>query len=156
MIEKLKALIEALKKLVGIIQVNPQIIVNEDQVLIPKKSRIADWASAIREQEGFRPGSRSYRNNNPGNIRFGVLTKELGATFADADGFAIFPSYNAGMDALCSFLKLACEDKLKGYHKARTLLEFTKVYANPPDDGYAKRVANRLGVSVLINIKELL
>lgn len=43
-------------------------------------------------------GSRSYRNNNPGNIEFNEFSKSLGATGSDGR-FAVFPSYDAGRKA---------------------------------------------------------
>jgi hypothetical protein len=44
-------------------------------------------------------GSRSYNNNNPGNIKFGAWAKEHGATGADEKGFAIFPDEATGRKA---------------------------------------------------------
>lgn len=53
-------------------------------------------AGAIQSQEGYYPGSRSYRNNNPGNL---IYAGQPGAS-RDADGFAVFSSYAAGDSAL--------------------------------------------------------
>ncbi len=50
-------------------------------------------AAAIQNQEGYYPGSRSYRNNNPGNL---VYVGQAGAT-SDPDGFAVWPTYAAGL-----------------------------------------------------------
>jgi hypothetical protein len=48
--------------------------------------------------EGSRkPGSRGYRNNNPGNLKF---ANQPEATGADPQGFAIFPSIDAGQRAM--------------------------------------------------------
>jgi hypothetical protein len=44
-------------------------------------------------------GSRSFRNRNPGNIKYGPFAERLGATGKDAGGFAIFPSDEAGAKA---------------------------------------------------------
>lgn len=44
-------------------------------------------------------GSRSFRNNNPGNIKFGDFAKAHGATGADSSGFAIFPDEGSGKSA---------------------------------------------------------
>lgn len=47
--------------------------------------------------EGSRTGgSRSWRNYNPGNIRGGEYATRMGATGVDKDGFAVFPSEEAG------------------------------------------------------------
>jgi len=43
-------------------------------------------------------GSRSWRNNNPGNIEFGPFAKSMGATRSDGR-FAIFPDYQTGRKA---------------------------------------------------------
>ena len=53
---------------------------------------------AMQKQEGYFPGSRSYRNNNPGNIEYGEFAKAHGATGSDGR-FAIFPTYQAGRTA---------------------------------------------------------
>jgi hypothetical protein len=53
-------------------------------------------SAAIQEHEGYYSGSRSYRNNNPGNLRY---VGQLGAS-SDPDGFAVFGSYAAGLQAL--------------------------------------------------------
>lgn len=123
----------------------------------PVKSKIERWALAIEKEEGFAPKTRSWRNNNPGNIKWSSLIQSLGASSKDPDGFAVFPSYDAGFNALCSFLRLACTDQLKAYHNARTLEQFTQVYALPPKSHpYAANVAKALGVSVKVDIKTLL
>lgn len=43
-------------------------------------------------------GSRSWRNNNPGNIEYGPFARSQGATGTDGR-FAIFPNYEAGRKA---------------------------------------------------------
>jgi hypothetical protein len=118
-------------------------------------SRIKDWASAIQHEEGFFQGSRSFRNNNPGNLKLTDYTKSLGASGVDKNNFCIFPTFDKGMQALCQFLTDACNNKLKPYRNC-SLLQFTKIYALPPNDNYANGVALALNVSVDIKIKELL
>ena len=123
----------------------------------PNSSRVPDFARAIQKQEGWFPGSRSYRNKNPGNLKWSGLTKELGAIEKDKDFFCIFPGYVKGFTALCDFLKLACEDKLKPYRQARTLKRFCEVYANPPpNNGYATGIARDLNIELDTDIKTLL
>jgi hypothetical protein len=53
---------------------------------------------AMQEHEGYFPGSRSSRNNNPGNIEAGSFTAAHGATGSDGR-FAIFPDYATGRAA---------------------------------------------------------
>ncbi len=59
-------------------------------------------ASAIQSQEGYYPGSLAYRNNNPGNLRF---VGQAGAVPGEG-GFARFPSYDAGLNALRAQINL--------------------------------------------------
>lgn len=120
----------------------------------PHTSKIAQWANAIKVREGFGPNTRSFKNNNPGNLKFTTYTQSLGAIWKDAGGFCTFADYDAGFGALCQFLVDACDNKLIAFHD-KTLLEFTKIYAQPPTDAYAKGVAKALSVDVNIKIKEL-
>jgi hypothetical protein len=57
-------------------------------------------ANAIQAQEGYYPGSRAFRNNNPGNIWDGLSpgkTKRIWNQYPiDADGFLILPDYATG------------------------------------------------------------
>lgn len=48
--------------------------------------------------------SLSWRNNNPGNLRFSPFSIRHGATH-ESEGFAFFPNYEIGFSALCSLLK---------------------------------------------------
>lgn len=49
-------------------------------------------------------GSRSWRNNNPGNIKYTETTRAFGAIGQDKDGFAIFPDVQTGRNAMISLL----------------------------------------------------
>lgn len=50
-------------------------------------------------------GTRSWRNNNPGNLRHGAFTKRHGA-IGEAGGFAVFPSAETGLLALTRLLQV--------------------------------------------------
>lgn len=108
------------------------------QVLAP--SQTATIASTIQQVEGYYPGSVSYRNNNPGNL---VYVGQAGATGADANGFAIFPSYAAGLQAL--------DDQIQLYAgRGLSIQGMMNIYA-PASDGndpnsYASQIASALGV----------
>ena len=110
---------------------------------------ITQMAQAIQQREGYKPGSRSYRNNNPGNLRppGGRTNYWAGQTGVDSGGFAIFDSYESGFAAL--------ETNLNA-HIARnpnqSLADYIGIYA-PSTDGndpvsYASFVADQLGVDV--------
>jgi hypothetical protein len=120
-------------------------------------------AWAFQEHEGFIPpgpgsprGSASYRNNNPGNLKY---MGQAGSTGADPKGFAIFGSYDAGWSALIRDInaKLA-------RNPTHTILSLVVEYergdpANPPgnDLAYAKDVAKHIsevvGKRITINTK---
>lgn len=122
----------------------------------PKPSKIEAWAKAIEKEEGMFVGSRSFRNNNPGNLKKGIYTDGLGAVDEDNGNFLIFTDYKAGFSALCAFLTNACEGDYLRY-KGTTLKQFTDFYANPPAGSrYAENVAKALGAPVDIPIAKLL
>lgn len=50
----------------------------------------------------LRGGSRAWRNNNPGNIKYGANAKAAGAIGKDSDGFAIFPDYQSGLQGIAN------------------------------------------------------
>lgn len=65
------------------------------------------FIEAIARQEGFLvEGSRPQRNNNPGDIEYGRFARAHGATEGDPR-FAIFPSSEAGFNAMRALLKSA-------------------------------------------------
>jgi len=55
-----------------------------------------------------------------------------------------------------NFLALGADDELKAFHQARTLVAFTNVYAGNPPAEYPQAVARALGVSVDIDVSNLL
>lgn len=109
-------------------------------------------AEAIATYEGFyKPGSLAKRNRNPGNIRaWGSLPVHR--------GFAIFPSEDAGFEALQAQIR-------KNIKRGLTLYEFFGgkpgvYYGYAPDsDGnhsrkYAQFVAKRVGIAPDVVIAE--
>ncbi len=129
--------------------------------------RTIRWAEGIKKHEGWYVGSRSYRNNNPGNFRYpqgSTYIKSLGAIGRDKDGFAIFKNQDAGWNALLQFLRDAKANKLISYRAyakkmARpgsicTISDFFHVYAPSSDDNnpiaYAKAVVSHIGDGVTV------
>lgn len=99
-------------------------------------------AQTIQTVEGYYPGSLAYSNNNPGNLKF---ANQSGATGKDQYGFAVFPDYNTGYQALLNQINL---DAGRGL----TIAQFTDKYA-PASDGnnpgaYAQSIAGASGLSV--------
>lgn len=107
----------------------------------PSLGDLATVASTIQQIEGWAPGTRSYRNNNPGNLRY---AGQPGAIGQDAQGFAIFPDYQSGLTALDNQITL---DASRG----QSISQFTNIYA-PASDGnnptsYAAQIAAAAGLS---------
>jgi hypothetical protein len=61
-----------------------------------ERERLLD---AMQRQEGWRPGTTSYRGNNPGNINQGQWARAHGS-IGDIHGIAIFPDYKTGRDTM--------------------------------------------------------
>lgn len=102
---------------------------------------VATIASTIQSVEGYYPGSLAYTNNNPGNL---IYVGQAGAT-QGAGGFAAFPSYDAGYQALVNQINIYANQGL-------TINQMMAKYA-PAGDGnnnptaYANTIATALGVS---------
>jgi hypothetical protein len=79
---------------------------------------------AIERQEGFRPDTLAWKNNNPGNIKIGKFARSMGAIGRDMQGHAVFPSVETGRKALRTLL----QRKFAG----KTLREIGAVYAEDP------------------------
>ena len=99
-------------------------------------------ANIIQTIEGWFPGSVSQSNNNPGNL---VYAGQPGATGASSSGFAVFPTVQAGYQALLNQINL---DASRGL----TIAQFAAKYA-PAQDGndptsYAAQLAAATGLSV--------
>lgn len=129
---------------------------------------IEQWAKAIQRHEGYYApgsqypnGSRSYRNNNPGNLRYTTYTASLGKNRGkDSANFIIYVDYETGFKALKQFLIDAASNVLRAYRGDMSLLGFYQVYAPSADSNnpanYAQAVASDLGVAVSVAIKTLL
>ena len=98
-------------------------------------------AQAIQQQEGYYPGSLAYTNNNPGNL---IYVGQAGAT-PGAGGFAKFPDYSTGYQALLNQIHLYAS-------RGMTIQDTMNVYA-PAGQGsndptaYAATVAAAVGAS---------
>lgn len=103
-------------------------------------------AQAIQTQEGWFPGSTSYRNNNPGNLMY---AGQAGAIGQDANGFAVFPDSTTGFNALVAQVQL---DQNRGYTISQLANAWAPVCNSPACAGndptaYAQNVANAVGLS---------
>ena len=123
------------------------------------ESKIRAWALAIQSFEGYFAGSRSFRNKNPGNIKYMGLFASL-AIGKDDKGFCVFETYEKGLDALEILLTRACSGLSSVYSPSDTLLSFYEKYAPSSDNNhplsYATAVAKKIGVPISTKIKDLL
>jgi len=144
-------LLKALKPQVPVVEQKPEIM--------NKVSQLVPFAKAIQEHEGWFPGSVSYRNSNPGNLKFTNYTQSLGATGKDLRNFCIFPDEASGFNALCRMVQDAANNQLKAY-KNCTIQSFFAVYAPSSDknnpDQYAKIVASKVGSDVNALLKDII
>lgn len=86
---------------------------------------------------------RGIRNNNPGNIRYGDFAYKHGATGRDSDGFAIFPTMDAGVSAQRALLQTYLAQGND------TIRKVVSKYAPPSENdttGYIAEVAKKIGV----------
>lgn len=117
----------------------PKMPVEDVKPPIAKKPYIRLWALAIQQFEGFKPGSASYRRNNPGNMK-------------GLDGnFKVYKTYEEGFAALEDYLTRVCTGKHRAYKPSMTIYEVMGVYA--PDGAeiqrnYSKYCADAMGVPV--------
>jgi hypothetical protein len=68
----------------------------------PQLSRINEFCQLIQTHEGWYEGSRSWRNNNPGNCKFSTkgYAKKYGIVSSDMQGFAVFKTKEIGYSYL--------------------------------------------------------
>lgn len=107
--------------------------------------RVARIADAIAYAEGAQiPGSRPYRNNNPGD-----LTVDLNGKGVGTDGpFIVYRSMSDGMDALKKQVTLMLTNQSKIYNRDMTIQEVANNYTSTQQLDWARNVATRLGASV--------
>ncbi len=122
------------------------------------------FAEAIKDHEGWYAGSRSYRQNNPGNLRYSPY--QIGTS----GGYSVFKDYDMGWQALIHQLTIVCKGTSKAYSgRAKelgltdsselTIAQFFAIYAPSVDnnnpDAYALSVAQNIGVSITTKMKEI-
>lgn len=148
----LQALVDAYKTLLALLQLN-NLVKNPTPPpplpSLPKEERdiVNEFCLAIQQYEGWYPGSKAYRNNNPGNIR------------AVDGSFLVFPTYEKGFAYLKDYVTRACTGKHKAYQPTYTISQFFGVYAptldrNDPDK-YAQFVADKIKLPITTQIKDL-
>ena len=86
-------------------------------------------------------GTRSWRNNNPGNLRYTKYSRSLGA-IGKAGGFAVFPDYETGINAMASLLKSKNYEHLS---LAQAIARYAPYHENDTDQ-YIATVSRESGV----------
>ena len=155
--EKIQSSPEFLEYMLGLVKtvlnLTLAVFKAKEQPPVANKKSLEEWAEAIKQHEGWYPGSRSYRQSNPGNLRWSPF--EVG----NVDNFSIFSSYGEGFKALVHQLRIAVNGKSNVYKPTDTLVDFYHKYAPSGDnnnpDAYADAIATKLGVSKVIPIKDL-
>ena len=126
--------------------------------------RLVKLTNAMVEFEGWHPGgisagqggvpSVSYRNHNPGNLRYSIF--QLGVR----DGFSYFYNDATGMFAMRYDIMRKCQGKtVTGLTGESTLRELIKVYSAESGDtleNYINFVCEKIGESPDMKIKELI
>ncbi|XYD12639.1 hypothetical protein R1A27_34405 (plasmid) [Methylobacterium sp. NMS12] len=102
---------------------------------------------------GSGEGSRSFRNNNPGNIKYGPFAQRMGATGADSAGFARFPDYAAGRKAQESLLFNS--DSYKDLTIGQAIARWAPGSDGNDPAGYAAQMAKAAGVGVDTKMSDL-
>ena len=109
-------------------------------------------AKAIMDFEGYSPGSVSYRNNNPGNLK---NVGQLNVVGTDNQGHAIFPTFQDGWNALIKQVTLMFGQSSL-YNPDMSLYQIFNRYAEANGNSYAQFVARRLGVTPETRLRELI
>lgn len=132
-------------------------LINKPMEQTPSMTKISNFCLAIQAHEGYYVGSRSYRDKNPGNLRY--IGQRL-ATGKDAEGFCIFATYEDGFQTLEAMIKNAASGVSEIYNPSDTILQFFEKYAPTSDNNnpsvYAEAVAAKVGVPVTTQLSELL
>lgn len=108
-------------------------------------SPLEAFCFAIMQFEGFRPGTKSWRHRNPGNLRTSKLA------YVVREGYAVFESFEKGWAALLFDVGAKFRGKpytTTGLGPDSTILQFFEKYAPSADNNhpaiYAKYVADFL------------
>jgi len=116
-----------------------------------KKIPIEKLAAAIKKFEGWYPGSRSFRNNNPGNLRSSKFQA------GQADGFAFFKSHAIGRSALLWDLRQKCLGKTRtALGPESTLHDLIFTWSETDQKAYLDFVCQQLGVAGDFQLKNFL
>lgn len=115
---------------------------------VPPAQLLNAMCLAIQKHEGWFPGSRSYRNKNPFNLKYVGQPKAIGQ---DDKNFCIFASYEDGFQAGKDMILNAARGKSKVYSPSDNLFDFFKKYAPSSDNNDPIRYANVVAQAMNVN-----
>jgi len=176
----MEQIIIACKQVIALLQAQLEIKTIVDKKENSKEGAIEKMALAIKDFEDWvEPGghyrdgrlaphgSLSYRNKNPGNLKF---ADQIGATGKDQFGHAIFATEEYGWQALLNQLCLAFEGRSKNFKPEMMLYNrdftsysatpnqlpgFFQRYAEGNSKEYSEFVAEKLDVPVTTRLNDL-
>jgi hypothetical protein len=121
------------------------------------ENKLEAFCEAIKTHEGWSPGSRSWRNNNPGNCRYSSVgyLDIYKPVLKDAQNFAVFKDYATGW----LYLKNLVGTKIQA-NPNQSIAAFFEIYAPASDNNdpvrYAQVVATACGLKTSDPISKIL
>lgn len=115
-------------------------------------TKLEAFCDAIKQYEGWYPFSRSWRNNNPGNLRWSKFQT------GNKDNFATFPNFATGWLALWWDVFCKCTGRTKTrLGPESNLFDFCNVWAPSADNNdpknYAEFIAEKLNIKTTTQLK---
>tara|TARA_R110001592_G_scaffold20926_13_gene84700 strand:+ start:3510 stop:5177 length:1668 start_codon:yes stop_codon:yes gene_type:complete len=97
----------------------------------------------VKARDNSREGTRSWANNNPGNLRYSEWEREYGAIGSDKDGFAIFESVDAGLEAQKHLLQ---SDNYANLTLREAVYRYAPQHEND-SESYVRQVSQATGIA---------
>lgn len=123
---------------------SPEVIKAYFDKYVTSQKATQDYASQDVSVVQTKSGNLPQKNNNPGNIKAGGLADNL-ATGTDQQGHLIFPTPEAGFEALITDIQAKISGNSRFVKANPTIAELGKVYAEDPK--WSNSVARILGVN---------
>lgn len=150
--------------------VNSTVAPQNTQNSTTTEDRIDLWCAYAQLREGWFPGSLSYVNNNPGNLKFVGQPLALNTGPKDGSELCKFANYGDGYKTLYDMFLDDCSGKSEVHPATETVTEYYQgimvkgVYVNgyaPSSDNndpisYAAGAAGAMNVSTNTQLKDLL
>ena len=95
-------------------------------------------------------GTRAWRNNNPGCLRYSEFTAANGA-IGTAGGFAVFPDEQTGMRAICALLK---SDGYRNLTISQAIFKYAPPHENNTEN-YKATLRRLTGLQITTKLRDL-